>query len=199
MKKEKVSFGAVLSRFFRGLWAAFKEFIRKQIVNLKRRPQNIPLVMLLVCFLVYSFNLTNMSDTTAKIQGMGMGLCQFCIMLFSLLSMVCMMNAFPTRKKPVLPMVVLMFVMFGIIIFCDIHYCNAIMAALNRAESPIVLDVNTAYIADAYNMLQTFVVLMGITAALVVLLPVYSKLIRKINTSVDVEDNGSMAQIELSE
>ena len=73
------------------------------------------------------------------------------------------------------------------------------MAALTRAESPIVLDVNTAYIADAYNMLQTLVVLMGITAALVVLLPVYSKLIRKINTSVDVEDNGNMAQIELSE
>ena len=109
---------------FRAWGAALKEFFRKQIVNLKRRPQNIPLVMLLVCFLVYSFNLTNMSDTTAKIQGMGMGLCQFCIMLFSLLSMVCMMNAFPTRKKPVLPRVVLMFVMFGIIIFCDIHYCN---------------------------------------------------------------------------
>lgn len=184
---------------FRAWGAALKEFFRKQIVSLKRRPQNIPMVMLLVCFLVYSFNLTNMSDTTAKIQGMGMGLCQFCIMLFSLLSMVCMMNAFPTRKKPVLPMVVLMFVMFGIIIFCDIHYCNAIMAALTRAESPIVLDVNTAYIADAYNMLQTLVVLMGITAALVVTLPLYSKLIRKINTSVDVEDNGDMAQIELSE
>lgn len=199
MMKEKVSFGAVVSRFFRGLWTAFKEFIRKQIVNLKRRPQNIPMLMLVVCFLVYSFNLTNMSDTTAKIQGMGMGLCQFCIMLFSLLSMVCMLNAFPTRKKPVIPMVVLMFAMFGIIIYCDIHYCNAIMAALTRAESPIKLDVNTAYIADAYNMLQTFMILVGITAALVVTLPFYSKLIRKINTSVDVEDNGDMAQIEISE
>ena len=181
------------------LGAAVKEFFRKQIVNLKRRPQNIPLVMLLVCFLVYSFNLTNMSDTTAKIQGMGMGLCQFCIMLFSLLSMVCMLNAFPTRKKPVVPMVVLMFAMLGIIIFCDIHYCNAIIAALNRAESTIVLDVNTKYIADAYNMLQTFMILVGVTAALVVTLPFYSKLIRKINTSVEVEDNGEMAQIEIGE
>jgi len=73
------------------------------------------------------------------------------------------------------------------------------MAALTRAESPIKLDVNTQYIADAYNMLQTFVVLIGITAGLVVTLPFYSKLIRKINTSVDVEDNGDMAQIEISE
>ena len=176
-----------------------KEFIRKQIVTLKRNPQTIPLVMLLISFIVYSFNLTNMSNTTAKIQGIGMGLCQFCIMLFSLLSMVCMMNAFPSRKKPVIPMVVLMFAMFGIIVFCDIHYCNAIMAALTRAESPIVLDVNTIYIANAYNMLQTFLILIGITAALVLTLPIYSKLIRKINTSVDVEDNGEMAAIEINE
>lgn len=176
-----------------------KEAVRKGIVSLKRKPQTIPMAMLLISFVVYSFNLTNMSDTTAKIQGVGMGLCQFCIMLFSLLSFVCMLNAFPTRKKPVIPMVVLMFVMFGIIIYCDIHYCNAIMAALTRAESPIVLDVNTAYIADAYNMLQTFVILIGITAGLVVTLPFYSKLIRKINTSVDVEGNADMGQIEISE
>ena len=176
-----------------------KEAIRKGIVNLKRTPQTIPMVMLLISFVVYSFNLTNMSNTTAKIQGVGMGLCQFCIMLFSLLSFVCMLNAFPTRKKPVIPMVVLMFVMFGVIVYCDIHYCNAIMAALTRAESPIILDVNTLYIANAYNMLQTFMILMGVTAVLVLTLPLYSKLIRKINTSVDVEDNGDMAQIEISE
>ena len=179
--------------------SAVKEFFRKQIVTLKRNPQNIPMAMLLISFVYYSLNLTNMSNTTAKIQGIGMGLCQFCIMLFSLLSIVCMLNAFPSRKKPVYPMVALMFVMFGIMIYADIHFCNGIMAALTRAESPIVLDVNTIYIANAYNMLQTFIVLIGITAALVLTLPIYSKWIRKINTSVDVEDNGDMAQIEISE
>lgn len=179
--------------------SAVKEFFRKQIVTLKRSPQTIPLVMLLLSFVYFSLNLTNMSDTTAKIQGAGMGLCQFCIMLFSLLSIVCMLNAFPQRKKPIVPMVILMFVMFGIIIFADIHYSNAIMAALTRAESPIKLDVNTIYIAEAYNMLQTFIVLIGITAVLVVTLPIYSKWIRKIKTSVEVEDNGDMAQIEISE
>lgn len=179
--------------------SAVKEFFRKQIVTLKRNPQNIPMAMLLISFVYYSLNLTNMSNTTAKIQGVGMGLCQFCIMLFSLLSIVCMLNAFPSRKKPVYPMVALMFVMFGILIYADIHYSNGIMAALTRAESPIVLDVNTIYIANAYNMLSTFIVLIGITAALVLTLPIYSKWIRKINTSVDVEDNGDMAKIEISE
>lgn len=182
-----------------GFGARVKESFRKFLVALKRNPQSIPLVMLFVSFLVYSLNLTDMSDTTAKIQGAGMGLSQFCIMLFSLLSLVCMLNAFPRRKKANVPMVVLMFLMFAIIIYCDVHYMNAIYAALNRAESPIQLNDTTVYIAFAYNMLNNHIVMMAVTAALVVLLPVYSKLLKKINTSVAVEDNGSMAEIEINE
>ena len=176
-----------------------KESIRRAVVSLKRKPDMIPLVMLFIAFLYYSLNLTNMSDTTAKIQGGGMGLSQFCIMLFSLLSLVCMLNAFPRRQKPNILMIVVMFAMFAVIIYCDIHYTNAVMAALTRAESPIVLNETTAYIADAYNMLNTHVIMMGVSAALVVLLPVYSKLLRKINTSVEVEGNDSMAAIELND
>ena len=176
-----------------------KEAFRKAIVSLKRNPSVIPLVMLFVAFLYYSLNLTNMSDTTAKIQGMGMGLSQFCIMLFSLLSLVCMLNAFPRRQKPNYLMIGVMFVMFAVIIYCDIHYNNAVMAALTRAESPIVLGKETEYIANAYNMLNTHVIMIGVSAALVVLLPVYSMLLKKINTSVEVEGNDSMATIELND
>ena len=181
------------------IWAGLKEAVRKMIVSLKRNPHYIPLVMLFVSFLLYSLNLTDMSDTTAKIQGAGMGLSQFCIMLFSLLALVCMLNSFPRRQKPNIPMIVLMFAMFGIIIFCDVHYLNAINAALTRAESPIQLTVATKYIAQANNMLNTHIILVAVTAALVVLLPVYSKLLRKINTSVVIEDNGDMEQIEINE
>ena len=175
------------------------ESIRKAIVSLKRNPSIIPLAMLFVAFLYYSLNLTSMSNTTAKIQGMGMGLSQFCIMLFSLLSLVCMLNAFPRRQKPNIPMIVIMFVMFGVMIYCDIHYNNAIMAALNRPENPIVLSLETAYIANAFNMLNTHKIMLIVTAVLVVLLPVYSKLLRKINTSVEIEGNDSMAEIELND
>jgi len=176
-----------------------KEFFRKKIVSLKRNPSIIPLLVLLVSFILYSFNLTVVSNTTAKIQGAGMGLAQFCIMLFSLLSMLCMLNAFPRRKKPNIPMIVIMFVMFAIIIFCDIHYRSGIMAAITRAESPIKLEKATEYIAKAYNMLQTHMILVGVSAVLVILLPFYSKLLRKINTSVTVEDNGSMGNIEIND
>lgn len=176
-----------------------KEAVRKFIVMLKRQPQCIPMVVMAITFVIYSFNLTSVSDTTAKIQGVGMGFCGFCTMLFSMLGFVCFLNAFPVRKKVNIPMLVLMFGMLGIVIASDVFYSNAIATALTRPDNPIALTKNTIYIAEAYNMLNTHLVWLGVTIALIVLLPVYSKLLRKINTSVEVEDNGSMAAIELSE
>lgn len=174
------------------------EFLRKFFVALKRRPSIIALVVLLIAFLYYSLNLTHISDTTAKIQGPGMGLCGFATMLFSMLSLVCFLNAFPRRKKPVIAMVVLMLLMFAVIIFCDVYYSNLIMNALTRAENPIKLDASTIYIAQAYNVLQSHIVILAIGVALILLLPVYTRLLRKIKTSVTVEDYGKLGEIDIS-
>ena len=184
---------------FRKLWASLKELLRKTVVALKRNPSVIPLLMMFVSFLFFSLNLTDVSNTTAKVQGKGMGLCQFSLMLFSLPCMVCMLNAFPRRKKANIPMVVLMFVMFGIIIFCDMHYSNMVIAAITRAENPIAITEETIYIAKANNMLNTHMALTFVCAALVLLLPAYSKLLKKINTSIVIEDNGEMAQIDIQD
>ena len=156
------------------------------------------LVVLLIAFFQYSLNLTHISDTTAKIQGPGMGLCGFATMLFSMLSLVCFLNAFPRRKKPVVAMVVLMLLMFAVIIFCDVYYSNLIMTALTRTENPITLDATTIYIAQAYNVLQTHIVILGVGVALILLMPLYTKLLRKINTSVTVEDYGKLEAIDIS-
>ena len=173
------------------------EFLRKILVSLKRRPQIIPQLVLIAAFLVYSMNLTYISNTTAKIQGQGMGLCGFATMLFSILSLVCFGNAFPYRKKPHIPMLVLMFVMIGIVLYCDIKYSGLIVTALTRAENPITITKSTAYIAYAYNVLQDHMMVLGAAVVLILLEPVYGKLIRKINTNVEVEDNGNLAAIEL--
>ena len=178
--------------------AAIKEFFRKLLVSLKRRPQIIPMIALGISFLVYSLNLMNISDTTAKIQGAGMGLCGFATMLFSLLSFVCFLNAFPRRKKVNVPMLVLMFAMLGVIIFCDVFYLRAIANALTRPDNPIQITKSTVYIALANNMLSDHIVLLVISIALVALLPVYGKLLKKINTSVQVEDNGKLDAIDIS-
>ena len=158
----------------------------------------IPLVVLVVAFLVYSLNLMHVSDTTAKIQGAGMGLAGFATMLFSMLSMVCFMNAFPYRKKVNIPMLVLMFVMLGVVIFADVYYLGRISAALNRADNPIAITASTLYIAYAQWYVRMHIIILCVAIVLIVLLPVYSKWIRKIRTSVEVTDNGAMGEIDIS-
>jgi hypothetical protein len=175
-----------------------KELWRKVLVSLKRKPQQIPLIMLVIAFLYYSMHLSAISDTTAKIQGTGMGLAGFCTNLFSMLSFMCFINAFPYRKKPNVPMVILMFVLFGIVAFADVYYIRAIWAAITRPENPIVVTQSTIYIAYAEYYLRIHLILLAITAVLIILLPVYSKALRKIKTSIEVEDNGSMGAIDLS-
>lgn len=176
-----------------------KEFIRKTIVSLKRKPQTIPLLVLAAAFLEYSLNLTHISDTTAKIQLAGMGLSGFCTMLFSLLSFVCFINAYPHRKKTNIPMLVLMFLMLGILIFCDTYYAGRITQAITRADHPIVVDANTIYISKAYDMLMVHRVIVAAGALLTLLVPVLRKLLLRIDTSLPAEESVEMEAITLSD
>ena len=181
-----------------GVSAFFKERWRKFLVAIKRRPQMIPLVVLVVAFLYYSLNMSAISNTTAKIQGQGMGLAGFATMLFSMLSFMCFLNAFPYRKKVNVPMLVLMYVMLAIVIFADGYYISAIVRAMTRENNPIVVDATNSYISDALKYLYVHIVILGVGVVLTALLPVYSKLLRKINTSVDIGDNGQLDAIDIS-
>lgn len=174
------------------------EFFRKWMVTLKRKPQMIALVVLAAAFVYYSFNLTQISNTTAKIYGNGMGLAEFATMLLSMLGLLCFLNAFPHRKKTNIPMLVLMFVMVGIVFCCDIYYGGRITDALTRAENPIVLDSTNTYIANSQNVLEVHKILLIVAAALTALLPVYKPLIKGINTSVEVAENEEMGSIDIS-
>ncbi len=182
-----------------GAGAVIKESFRKMIVSLKRQPQMIPLLVLAVAFLEYSLNLTQISNTTARIQASGMGLAGFATMLFSILVMVCCMNSFPRRKKANIPFLVLTFAMLAIILFADWYYVQAILSAVNRPENPIIVTTNTIYIANAVNILNTHMIILAVAIVSIVFLPVYSKWIRKIKTSIEVEDNGNMATIDIAE
>lgn len=173
-----------------------KEVWRKFLVAIKRRPQMIPLVAFVVAFLYYSLNLTHVSNTTARIQGSGMGLAGFATMLFSMLSLLCCLNAFPYRKKTNVPMLVLTIVMVCIIIFADYYYTSTIIAAINGGIS---VTQNTIYIKYAYDRLHIHMVMLFVGLALTALLPVYKKWLKKINTTVDVGDNGKLDAIDISE
>ena len=174
------------------------EFFRKWMVALKRKPQMIALFVLAAAFVYYSLNLTQVSNTTAKIYGSGMGLAEFATMLLSMLSLLCFLNSFPHRKKTNVPMLVLMFVMLGIVYYCDIFYGNRITEALTRADNPIVADSTNAYITNAQRMLGIHRILLVVGAALTALLPVYKPLIKRINTSVEIAENEEMGTIDIS-
>ena len=191
MEKTKQSLG---SRF--AAWC--KERWRRFLVSLKRRPQMIPLAVFVIAFLFYSLNLMYISDTTARIQGPGMGLAGFATMLFSMLGFMCFLNAFPYRRKPNMPMVILMFVMIVIVIFSDVYYMMAIYSAITRADNPIVVTAQTSYIASAYSYLNIHIIILAAAMVLTLLLPVYSKWLRRIKTSIDVGDNGDLEAIDIS-
>lgn len=180
-----------------GIGAWIKEKIRKGLVALKKNPQVVPLLALTVSFIIFSFNLTDISDTTAKIYGPHMGLCAFVSMLLSILSYVCMFSAFPKRQKPNMIMIGLLFAMYIIIIIADIAYYNSINNALTRPENPIQITEATLYIARAKSVMVSHIISVVITMACVALEPVFAKLFRKIKTSIDVEDNGDISAIDI--
>lgn len=175
-----------------------KEKWRKFLVSLKRKPHMIALVVLVVGFLVYSLRLTVISNTTAKIQGTGMGLCGFVIMLFSMLGLVSYGRSFPHRKPVNKIMLCLTFVLFAAVIFADTQYMAAVRNAIYREVDPIAVTEATSYITESLSLLRIHIIITGIGLALTALLPLYGPLIKKINTSIQVEGNQEMAAIDIS-
>ncbi|MGX8705052.1 MAG: hypothetical protein ACSW8J_00590 [bacterium] len=176
----------------------FNEFMRKRLVALKRKPQTIALIAFALAFLYYSLNLTKISDTTAYINLPGMGLAGFATMLFSILMMVAFNNAFPHRKKVNIPMLILLFLMVGIVIYAGIFYQGRITEALTRAVNPITVGPDKSYINAAMLMLTIHRIILIIGVVLVITLPVYTKALRKINTNVEIAENQGMGQIDIS-
>ena len=187
-----------------GAW--IKERVRKFFVVLKKNPQSIPLVALLVAFLQFSLNLTCISNTTSKLvssrmEGTNAGLAAFITMLLTILSFVCMLNAFHKRQKPKVGMIVLMVIMYGAIILANLHYLSCISYALNTEinTNPIIISNETNYILTARDTLSLNIVLIGITIVLVLVEPIIAKLLKKINTSIEVESNGNIGNIDIAE
>ena len=176
-----------------------KEFFRKIAVSLKRSPQNIPLVALLAAFFIYSLNLSSIANTTARINGANMGQCEFVAMLFSILAFVVFLRTFPRRQKANKIMLGLLFVMLALLVLVDFVYMTRIIEATTRDENRIVVDEASNYINVAYTIVSLHITFVAATAVLLIFLPLYSKAIRKINTSIEIEGNENMVAIDISE
>ena len=174
-----------------------KEKVRRFLVFLKKNPSIFPIAALVASFLVYSLNLTAVSNTTAKIQGANMGLCSFVTMLFMILSFVCMLGAYPKRQKPKWVMIILMTFMYLAVIGADILYYLRINAALTREVNRLEITSSTLYIWEAQMLMIGHIVSVAIIIALIYLEPWIAKMLKKINTSIEVEGT-EVDSIELS-
>lgn len=171
---------------------------RRFFVALKRKPQNIPMAVLLLAFVIYSFNLTSVSNTTTLIMGANMGLTGFATMLGSTLMLVCCLNAFPYRKKVNVFMLIMTFALILVVLYCDTYYCSCINNALTRETDAIVITDQNSYVLTALKVVCTHYAMLILGALLAALLPVYRPLIRMIRTSIDVEGNEDMDAIDIS-
>lgn len=180
------------------LGARIKESFRKLIVSLKHKPHTIPMVMMVITFVYYSLNLTKISNTTAIVNVTPMGLCGFVTMLFSMLALVCFMNAFPNRKPVNKPMLILMIVMMLCVLAADGIYYITVLSAMQGGTAQKMGAEKLTTLNGAIGVLFYHAIMIAVSLALAALLPVYSKLIRKIDTSIEVEAGEDMAELELS-
>lgn len=208
--------------FFVKVGLGIKERFRKFIVGLKRKPQIIPMLVIIVAFLIYALNMSVISNTTSYILGKNMGFCEFCTFLLSALSFVCVLNAYPKREKVKVPMLILAFVLLAVVIFCDLVYYLQIHKALYppvystmnesfefvgsivdnvgiRMIEPVKIDEAHIYVSQAQSMLVVHIVFVGLAFILLALVPLYGKLIKKINTSIDVQGTEINGSIEYDE
>ncbi len=166
--------------------ARIKEWFRKKIVNLKRRPQNIALLFLAIASVYYMFIMFVIGGAINEINQVdslpATGLCTFISTLLSILVLVSFLNSFPKRKKPNIVFIIITALMIAAIIGCDLGYYIPVGEYLKTPEG---LTRSVAPKAQPYVLAH--IILLAVAAVVFALLPVYSKLIKKINTSVKLE------------
>ncbi|MCM1545418.1 MAG: hypothetical protein NC033_00110 [Clostridiales bacterium] len=186
--------------------ASVKEWFRKFIVKLKRRPTNIGLFVLAISTIVILCCLGNISQLglEPRYQEEMQGLCIFVDVLFGILVLLLYMNSFPKRSKhPKWVMYALTIVFMVILIGLDIYLY--VIWGINRAAdlkgnpSTVYLTKLNGFYFSAINGVLAHAILVIISLLLMVLSPVIGKLLNKINTKVDLEETQLKDQIDVEE
>lgn len=182
--------------------AKFKEWCRKRIVALKRQPQIIPLIVLLAASVFLMFAMFPISRAAYSVreqpQCASTGICLFVSSLLSLLVLVSFLNSFPKRKKPNVIFICVVYLMVGAMIGFDLWYYMQIENCIAGLSS----DTLKLSAGDGQIFMIVHIILLGIFAVVFALLPVYSRLINKIDTSIKVESataNMQAGQIDIQE
>lgn len=175
--------------------AGLKERFRKFIVKLKRKTQIIPLVLTLITSFVYLCMIGTFSQLIQVNSGIpSAGICMFVTTLASILILPLFLNAFPKNKKPVIPFIVAVFVVYALIIAMDvIFYVYTRNFLINEG-----LDW-MAFYDESQKLLIVHLVLVAVCVVAFALLPLYKKAINMINTKKVVTSNDFSDEIDMSE
>lgn len=207
--------------------ARIKEWFRKEMVALKRKPQYIALLVVLIASV---YNLLCLATYSHAIVTYGsaidwLGLLVFVNTLFSILVFVAFLNSFPKLKpygkKTVvtlkanttkininLVMYAVTFVFLIVMLVCEVMYIHLLnnwletqtwyaatdLSALSTSELE-QRDLFLSSRSDSY----VHIVLLAISIAITALIPLYSQLICRINTSKELDSAvENMQEIDLA-
>lgn len=166
--------------------------ITKMIVNLKRKPQVIPMILLCISCAVYTFNLTAHSNAAIYVSNQIIALYVFILTLCSMLTIFSYMSAYK-KGKVFWPMMIVALLMLAIQIGLDIACHQIYFYEVFYRENPVPL---TDDVAKAINGTVMHLVMLGISTLAVVLLPFYHKLILRIPTQVTDEEGDNLGEDE---
>lgn len=193
-----------ISAWFRkkiNIWKPIiKEWFRKKMVSLKRRPNIIPLLMIIISCFVLNLNLTAYSDTVAQINEPGMGLTLFVVTLCSFLMVIGFATSFPKRKNPKIISIILVCIMIIISIAGQALFYYFIIYGTELKANPIVITPAKRYITKAKITCIAHIVCNIISLLLIVTMPIYSKLLKRVNTQVEFDaEEVYIDKLELAE
>lgn len=177
--------------------AAIKEWFRKRTVALKRAPHMIPLLFMVIVSIIFLIWLFTFSKAVDACASNFTGIAVFVNTLFSILILALYLSAFPKRKKPNIVFIVLLFVFMVIIILSDVLYYVMQTNFLATQDSDFL--ANKPFVETSLTLAIAHIVLVGIDAILLATLPLYKKLILKINTKKVIESNELTEEIDTSE
>ncbi len=165
-----------------------REWFRKKIVSLKRNPQMIALVFMVITMLVYNLNLTKFSDTISYVNSGAIGLYEFIVTLCSFLSVITYLQAFPRRQNVKKMSIIIVIVMLAISIACEALFYYQVYFALYKADrtfKPEVIEL----LKSTQTISMVHMIMLGVSIVMVLLVPVFKKLLAKINTSITIEES----------
>ncbi len=161
--------------------AKIKEFFRKKLVALKRKPEILPLLAIIIACMVYTFKLSNYSNASIYATDFWVAILVFTTTLFSMLAIFTYISVH-TRKGTNYVMFALCMIILVFLLVSDVLSYGSISRRIAEIKAAGAED--RPALTQALTDLRNHVISLGIAILLCVLKPVYGKMLNKINTAV---------------